>query len=63
MSEAPPAPIIQKGEKGKKEAPSLGVLGAEEVSTTVDCIHIPRAMKGASIAAEQSKKAPGHYRG
>jgi hypothetical protein len=48
MSEAPPAPIIQTGEKGKKEAPSLGVLGAEQVSTTVDCIHIPRAMKGAA---------------
>jgi NAD(P)-dependent dehydrogenase (short-subunit alcohol dehydrogenase family) len=31
MSEAPPAPIIQTGQKGKKEAPSLGVRGAEEV--------------------------------
>jgi hypothetical protein len=30
---------------GKKEAPSLGVRGAEEVSTTIYCIHIPRAMK------------------
>jgi hypothetical protein len=34
--------------RAKKEAPSLEVRGAEvlQVSTTIYCIHISRAMKG-----------------
>jgi hypothetical protein len=50
MSEAPPAPIIQTGQKGKKEAPVSRVArGAEglQVSTMIYCIHIPRTMNRA----------------
>jgi len=47
----------------KKEAPSLEVRGAEVVSTTIDCIHIPHEMKRASNRSRANKKSPDYLEG